>query len=443
MVLGKMAWDDSMYGNQKETACLPLEGAVLSEQLAQAVQHITGEYHAVEAPDLEEGEKIQESIPATPDVKNYSFAVVDGKVYYRENSIMVRPELNATAQERIKGMVELRDCVHRLMDAQLAEYSDTAIQTLQAELNTLYDAYTEKYGLINSRANSQVFRADSSYYLLCSLEILNENGELARKADMFTKRTIRQQRTVDHVDTAVEALAVSIAEKARVDLPYMAELTYKTEDEIAADLTGVIFRLPAPVDDQGKPRYVTADEYLSGNVRKKLREARAAADVSPIFVPNVQALEKAQPKDLEASEIDVRLGATWVGKEYIQQFMEELFEIPLYQRRAVQVQFSEYTSEWHITNKNALSYNNVPVNLTYGTDRANGIRILEDTLNLRDVRIYDIIEDPDGKEKRERDDARQNQKQGREQAKESFHVLFRTLVLILLLYQPKFSYPYY
>ena len=400
MVLGKMAWDDSMYGNQKETACLPLEGADLSQQLAQAVQHITGEYHAVEAPDLEEGEKIQESIPATPDIKNYSYTVVKDKVYYRENSIMVRPELNATAQERIKGMVKLRDCVHRLMDAQLEEYSDDAIHALQAELNQLYDAYTEKYGLINSRANSQVFRADSSYYLLCSLEILNENGELARKADMFTKRTIRQQRTVDHVDTAVEALAVSIAEKARVDLPYMAELTYKTEDEIAADLTGVIFRLPAPVDDQGKPRYVTADEYLSGNVRKKLREARAAADVSPIFIPNVQALEKAQPKDLEASEIDVRLGATWVGKEYIQQFMEELFEIPLYQRRAVQVQFSEYTSEWHITNKNALSYNNVPVNLTYGTDRANGIRILEDTLNLRDVRIYDTIEDADGKEKR-------------------------------------------
>ena len=400
MVLGKMAWDDSMYSNQKETACLPMEGADLSQQLAQAVQHITGEYHAVEAPDLEEGEKIQESIPATPDVKNYSYTVVKDKVYYRENSIMVRPELNATAQERIKGMVKLRDCVHRLMDAQLEEYSDDAIHALQAELNQLYDAYTEKYGLINSRANSQVFRADSSYYLLCSLEILNENGELARKADMFTKRTIRQQRTVDHVDTAVEALAVSIAEKARVDLPYMAELTYKTEDEIAADLTGVIFRLPAPVDDQGKPRYVTADEYLSGNVRKKLREAQTAADVSPIFIPNVQALEKAQPKDLEASEIDVRLGATWVGKEYIQQFMEELFEIPLYQRRAVQVQFSEYTSEWHITNKNALSYNNVPVNLTYGTDRANGIRILEDTLNLRDVRIYDTIEDADGKEKR-------------------------------------------
>ena len=400
MVLGKMAWDDSMYGNQKETACLPLEGADLSQQLAQAVQRITGEYHAVEAPDLEEGEKIQESIPATPDVKNYSYTVVDDKVYYRENSIMVRPELNAAAQERVKGMVAIRDCVHQLMDAQLEDYGDDAIHALQGELNRLYDDYTAKYGLISSRANFLAFRNDSSYYLLCSLEILDEEGNLARKADMFTKRTIRQQRAIDHVDTAVEALAVSIAEKARVDVPYMAELTYKTEEEIATELTGVIFRLPAPVDDKGKPRYVTADEYLSGNVRQKLREARAAADVSPVFVPNVQALEKAQPKDLEASEIDVRLGATWVGKEYVQQFMEELFEIPLYQRRAVQVQFSEYTSEWHITNKNALSYNNVPVNLTYGTDRANGLRILEDSLNLRDVRIYDIIEDADGKEKR-------------------------------------------
>ena len=321
MVLGKMAWDDSMYGNQKETACLPLEGADLSQQLAQAVQRITGEYHAVEAPDLEEGEKIQESIPATPDVKNYSYTVVDDKVYYRENSIMVRPELNAAAQERVKGMVAIRDCVHQLMDAQLEDYGDDAIHALQGELNRLYDDYTAKYGLISSRANSLAFRNDSSYYLLCSLEILDEEGNLARKADMFTKRTIRQQRAIDHVDTAVEALAVSIAEKARVDVPYMAELTYKTEEEIATELTGVIFRLPAPVDDKGKPRYVTADEYLSGNVRQKLREARAAADVSPVFVPNVQALEKAQPKDLEASEIDVRLGATWVGKEYIQQFM--------------------------------------------------------------------------------------------------------------------------
>ena len=400
MILGKMVWDDSMYGAHQETACQPLEGADLSQQLADAVTRISGTYRAEEAPELAEGEAIRDSIPADPNVRNYSYTVVDDKVYYRENSAMVHPDMNATAEARIKGMVALRDCVHRLMDAQLQESDDYTIHELQAELNTLYDSFTAKYGLINSRPNMQAFSDDSSYYLLSSLEILTENGELERKADMFTKRTIRQQHTVEHVDTAVEALAVSIAEKAAVDLPFMAELTGKSEDEIASDLTGVIFRLPAPVDDEGKPRYVTADEYLSGNVRQKLRDARAAADLSPIFEPNVKALEKAQPKDLDASEIDVRLGATWVDKEYIQQFMHELFEVPFYQRRAVQVQYSNFTSEWRISGKTSLSYNNVPNNLTYGTDRASGLRILEDTLNLRDVRIYDTIEDADGKEKR-------------------------------------------
>lgn len=400
MILGKMVWDDSMYGAHQETACQPLEDADLSQQLADAVTRISGTYRAEEAPELAEGEAIRDSIPADPNVRNYSYTVVDDKVYYRENSAMVHPDMNATAEARIKGMVALRDCVHRLMDAQLQESDDYTIHELQAELNTLYDSFTAKYGLINSRPNMQAFSDDSSYYLLSSLEILTENGELERKADMFTKRTIRQQHTVEHVDTAVEALAVSIAEKAAVDLPFMAELTGKSEDEIASDLTGVIFRLPAPVNDEGKPRYVTADEYLSGNVRQKLRDARAAADLSPIFEPNVKALEKAQPKDLDASEIDVRLGATWVDKEYIQQFMHELFEVPFYQRRAVQVQYSNLTSEWRISGKTSLSYNNVPNNLTYGTDRASGLRILEDTLNLRDVRIYDTIEDADGKEKR-------------------------------------------
>ena len=400
MILGKMVWDDSMYGAHQETACQPLEGADLAQQLAEAVTKISGTYREEELPELAEGEAIRDSIPADPNVRNYSYTVVDDKVYYRENSAMVHPDLNATAEARIKGMVALRDCVHRLMAAQLQESDDYTIHELQAELNTLYDSFTARYGLINSRPNMQAFSDDSSYYLLSSLEILTENGELERKADMFTKRTIRQQHTVEHVDTAVEALAVSIAEKATVDLPFMAELTGKSEEEIASDLTGVIFRLPAPVDDEGKPRYVTADEYLSGNVRQKLRDARTAADLSPIFEPNVKALEKAQPKDLDASEIDVRLGATWVDKEYIQQFMNELFEIPLYQRRAVQVQYSNFTSEWRITGKTSLSYNNVANNLTYGTDRASGLRILEDTLNLRDVRIYDTIEDADGKEKR-------------------------------------------
>lgn len=402
MVLGKMVWDDSMYGDHQETACQPIEGADLAEQLAEAVSHITGTYLEEEPPELTEGEATQDRIPADPDVRNYSFTVVDDRVYYRENSMMVHPSLNATAEERVKGMVALRECVHRLMDAQLQESDDYTIHEIQAELNTLYDRFTERFGLINSRPNTSAFSADSSYYLLSSLEILTENGELERKADMFSKRTIRQHRAVEHVDTSVEALTVSIAEKAMVDLPYMAELTGKSEEEIADELTGVIFQLPGSSDEVGKPRYVTADEYLSGNVRQKLRDARAALELSPVFVPNVEALEKAQPKDLDASEIDVRLGATWVDKEYIQQFMEELFDIPPYMRyrHSIQVQFSNFASEWRIAGKSSLSYNNVANNVTYGTERASGLRILEDTLNLRDVRVYDTIEDAEGKEKR-------------------------------------------
>jgi len=395
-----MVWDDSMYGARQETACLPIEGAAFSAQLAEAVTHITGSYQAVVQPELGEGETIRESIPADPDVRNYSYNVVGGQVYYRENSVMVQPDLNATAQERIKGMVALRDCVHRLMDAQLQESDDYTIAALQGELNTLYDSFTAKYGLINSRPNAQAFSDDSSYYLLSSLEILDDNGNLERKADMFTKRTIRQQHTVEHVDTAVEALAVSIAEKAKVDLPYMAELTGKPKEELIADLHGVIFQIPKLFAEDLTPEYVTADEYLSGNVRQKLREAESAARHDPSFAVNVQALQAAQPKDLDASEIDVRLGATWVDKQYIQQFMQELFEIPFYQRRAVQVQYSQYTSEWRISGKTSLSYNNVANSMTYGTDRAPGLRILEDTLNLRDVRIYDTVEDAEGKEKR-------------------------------------------
>lgn len=400
MVLGTMVWDDSMYGARQETACLPIEGAAFSAQLAEAVTHITGSYQAVVQPELGEGETIRESIPADPDVRNYSYNVVGGQVYYRENSVMVQPDLNATVQERIKGMVALRDCVHRLMEAQLQESDDYTIAALQGELNTLYDSFTAKYGLINSRPNAQAFSDDSSYYLLSSLEILDDNGNLERKADMFTKRTIRQQHTVEHVDTAVEALAVSIAEKAKVDLPYMAELTGKPKEELIADLHGVIFQIPKLFAEDLTPEYVTADEYLSGNVRQKLREAESAARHDPSFAVNVQALQAAQPKDLDASEIDVRLGATWVDKQYIQQFMQELFEIPFYQRRAVQVQYSQYTSEWRISGKTSLSYNNVANSMTYGTDRAPGLRILEDTLNLRDVRIYDTVEDAEGKEKR-------------------------------------------
>ena len=400
MVLGTMAWDDSMYGNRQETACLPIEGADLSQQLSEAVKNIAGQYQTVEMPDLAEGEAISESIPADPNVRNYSYTVVDGQVYYRENSVMVRPDLNVTAQERIKGMVALRNCVHTLMDMQLTEATDAEIHAQQNELNRLYDSFTAKYGLLNSRGNAQAFSDDSSYYLLCSLEVLDEDGQLQRKADMFSKRTIRQRRAIEHVDTASEALAVSIAEKAKVDLPYMAELTGKSKEEIADDLTGVIFQIPGPLDEDGNATYVTADEYLSGNVRQKLREAEAAAEMSPYFDANVRALKAAQPKDLDASEIDVRLGATWIDRKYIQQFMEELCEIPFYQRRAIQVQFSEYTAEWHINGKTLPSYSNVAVNMTYGTDRANALKILEDTLNLRDVRIYDTVTDPEGKERR-------------------------------------------
>lgn len=400
MMLGTMVREPGLYGNENETACIPLEAAVLSEQLTEAVQHIRGEYQAAELPNELEGEAAADTIPADPNVKNYAFTMVDGEVYYRTNSAMVRQKLPLPALERIRGMIDLRQQVNDLIQAQLDNADDAALAPIQARLNQHYDAFTAKYGLINARSNASVFSSDSSYYLLCSLEVLNEQGGLARKADMFTKRTIRQQHTVEHVDTAVEALAVSIAEKAKVDLPYMAELTGKPKEELIADLHGVIFQIPKLFAEDLTPEYVTADEYLSGNVRQKLREAESAARHDPSFAVNVQALQAAQPKDLDASEIDVRLGATWVDKQYIQQFMQELFEIPFYQRRAVQVQYSQYTSEWRISGKTSLSYNNVANSMTYGTDRAPGLRILEDTLNLRDVRIYDTVEDAEGKEKR-------------------------------------------
>ena len=396
MVLGTLAWDDSMYGDKKETACLPLEGAVLSEQLSAAIQNIQGQYTQAELPDLGEGEAIRATIPADPNVKNYSYTVVDGEVYYRENSIMVRPEMNQTARERIKGLVALRTCTNNLIEAQLADYDDDAIHVYQQQLNTAYDTFTAKHGLINSRTNALAFADDASYYLLCSLEILNEQNELERKADMFTKRTIRKQQIIEHVDTAVEALAVSIAEKACVDIPYMTTLSSKEEAELAKDLTGAIFPLPysEPV------RYVTADEYLSGNVRQKLRDAIRASENNPVFTHNVAALEAAQPKDLDASEIDVRLGATWVDKEYIEQFMYDTFSTPRYSRYNIKVNYMPYTAEWNITGKSTLLGSDVAAYVTFGTERINAYRVLEDTLNLRDVRIYDTVIDADGKEKR-------------------------------------------
>ena len=395
MVLGRQTSESTQYGRQDFTV-EPYEDLDLATQLRYAIQNIGGKYEAAELPDLGENETIQDTIPADPNVKNYSYAVVDGEVYYRENSVMVKPNLNATAKERVKGMAELRDCVHRLIDLQMWESDDVSIRAEQQRLNRLYDRFTEKYGLINSRGNALAFADDSSYYLLCSLEMLDDEDKtkLKGKADMFTKRTIRQRQSVTSVDTAAEALALSIGEKARVDMAYMSQLTGKSEDDIIDELNGVIFLDPVYDDWQ------TADEYLSGNVRQKLREAEKAAVDSPGYVPNVEALRAAQPKDLDASEIEVRLGATWIDKKYIQQFMFELLEPPLYARRSLEVNYSEFTAEWNISGKNSIPYNDINARMTYGTDCANAYKILEDTLNLRDVRIYDTVRDADGKEKR-------------------------------------------
>ena len=392
MMLGRMQWDKSMYGNEKETTCEPIPGADLAQQLHAAVRNIDGEYKRIEISetDINEGR----TIPADPDVRNFSYALVNGQVYYRENSVMTRPVLNQMTQERIKGMIELRDCTRRLIDAQINDATDDDIHQRQDELNRTYDDFTTRYGLISDRANNQVFSSDSSYYLLCSLEILDDKGKLKRKADMFTKRTIRQSKPVEHVDTAMEALAVSISEKAGVDLSFMAGLTGKAENVLADELTGAIFRLPEAPDT-----FVTADEYLSGNVREKLRAARTAALQDDQFAVNVQALENAQPKDLDASEIDVRLGATWLDPATIQQFMVETFSVPYRFRDIVQVRFFPMTAEWNISGKTRLS-STVAASVTYGTDRANAYRILEDTLNLRDVRIYDTVEDAAGRETR-------------------------------------------
>ena len=409
MILGRQSSDSTQYGHQDFTV-LPIEGLELGDQLQDAIKYIRGTYKEAELPDLGEGEAVTETLPADPNVKNYSFTVVDGEVYYRENSIMVKPDLNATARDRVKGMVELRDCVRGLIDLQMDEYTlDSTLAKKQEELNRLYDAFTAKYGLINDRGNRLAFADDDSYYLLCSLEVLDENGELERKADFFTKRTIKQSHSVDHVDTAVEALGVSIGEKACVDLPFMASLLGGQEKipQIVEDLRGVLFKDPAtgPFDyaeggEQWNQGWQTADEYLSGNVRRKLRQAERAAEQYPEFQVNVEALRQAQPKDLDASEIEVRLGTTWIDKSYIQEFMYDTFDTPFYLQRRIQVHYSPYTAEWQIEGKSNIPYNNIAAFTTYGTDRASAYRLLEDALNLRDTRIYDTVTDPDGKERR-------------------------------------------
>ena len=400
MVLGRPTAESTQYGKQDYTV-VPIEGLDLADQLHDAVKYIRGTYQEAALPELGEGEDIDESLPADPNVKNYSYTVVDGAVYFRENSRMVRPDLNATAEARVKGLVGLRDCVQQLIDLEMdAAAPDADIRAQMAELNRRYDDFSAKYGLINDRANRLAFADDSSYYLLCALEVLDEDGQLKHKADMFTKRTIKPHEAVTAVDTASEALAVSISEKACVDMAYMEQLTGKTGEELADELRGVIFRVPGQTEPGGTPHYVTADEYLSGNVRRKLRQAQRAAEQDPDFAVNVEALTAAQPKDLDASEIEVRLGATWIDKEYIQQFMYETFDTPFYLQRSIEVHYTPFTAEWQISGKNAVGQNNVAAYSTYGTGRANAYKILEDSLNLRDVRIYDTVEDADGKERR-------------------------------------------
>ena len=394
MILGRQTSESTQYGKQDFTV-VPIEGLALADQLHDAVKNIRGTYQEAELPELGEGEQIDTSIPADPNVKNYSYTVVDGEVYYRENSRMVKPELNATAKARVKGMVQLRDCVQKLIGQQLDGFiSDETIRQTQQELDALYDSFTEKNGLINARANSLAFSDDSSYFLLCSLEMLDEENNLKRKADIFTKRTIRPHEAITSVDTASEALALSISEKACVDMDYMARLSGKSQEELIDELNGVIFLDPVHGEWQ------TADEYLSGDVRQKLREAEAAAEDSPGYLPNVEALRQAQPKNLDASEIELRLGATWIDKAYIKQFMFELLEPAFYVRRSIDVNYSDFSAEWNITGKSVVGRSDINANMTYGTERANAYKILEDTLNLRDVRIYDTITDADGKEKR-------------------------------------------
>ena len=398
MVLGRQTSESTAHG--MDYTVEPIESLELADQLHDAVKYIRGTYQEAVLPQLDEGDEIDTSLPADPNVKNYSYTVVEGQVYFRENSRMTRPELNATAEARVKAMVELRDCVHQLIDLQMDSLTtDWEIKSKQTELNLLYDAFSAKYGLINDRANRLAFAEDSSYYLLCSLEVLDEEGRLERRADMFSKRTIRQHSAVTSVDTASEALAVSIAEKAGVDMEYMSGLTGKPIEEIAAELSGVVFKDPAYGSDP-LSGWQTADEYLSGNVRKKLRAAQRAAEHDPSYAVNVEALIAAQPKDLGASEIEVRLGATWIDKDYIRQFMYETFDTPRYLRGQIDVNYMAYTAEWQVKGKTHIPYNNVAAYTTYGTDRANAYKILEDSLNLRDVRIYDTIEDADGKERR-------------------------------------------
>ena len=437
MVLGDFKTESTQYGKQEVTVKAK-EGADLAEQLKDAVQHIQGTITEQEISDTELEEQVV-SIPADPDIKNFSFALVREDIYYRENSVMNKMELPVVTGERVKGMVAIRDATNRLLERQLEECSDEEVASLQAELNRVYDSFTAKYGLLNSNANKRAFSMDSSYCLLTSLEFLDEKGELKRKADIFTKRTIRRAEPVTSVDTASEALAVSIGEKAKVDIPYMMQLTGKTEEEVTEELTGVIFK--NPLTDKWEP----SDEYLSGNVREKLNIARQFAENHSEYMVNVQALERVQPKDLDASEIEARLGATWISPDYITEFMAETFHTPRqhinYER--IKVQYAEVTGQWNVKGKNVDSSNNPLSTATYGTQRANAYRLLEDALNLRDTKIYDTIHDADGEHRvlnrKETTLAQQKQELIREEFKEWIFKDMRRREALCKIYNERFN----
>ena len=392
MILGTMEMDSTQYGRPDST-CKPYEGIELKTLLDEAKEKIEGEITEYEIGDIEEREEIM--LPADPSIKNFSYTIIDGKVYFRENSVMAEQDLPITTISRIKGMIELRDCVRDLIDLQTEDYPEENIKVAQAKLNRMYDNYVKKYGIINSRGNRLAFEADSSYYLLCSLEVMDSEGRFVRKADMFSKRTIKAYKEITSVDTANEALIVSLSEKAFVDLEYMSKLTNKTQEELVKELDGIIYKLPMENN-----KYVTSDEYLSGNIREKLKMAEASVGMHPEFATNIEALKKVMPKDLTANEIGIKLGATWIPTEIIDKFMYELLETPNHAQWNMKVKFSEYNSQWYITSKN-YDYSNVKANKTYGTNRVNAYEIIEKTLNLKDVKVFDTVTDIDGNKKRE------------------------------------------
>ena len=392
MILGTMGTEPTQYGRPDST-CKPYEGIELKTLLDEAKEKITGEITEYEIGDIEEREEIM--LPADPSIKNFSYTIIDGKVYFRENSVMAEQDLPITTISRIKGMIELRDCVRDLIDLQTEDYPEENIKVAQAKLNRMYDNYVKKYGIINSRGNRLAFEADSSYYLLCSLEVMDSEGRFVRKADMFSKRTIKAYKEITSVDTANEALIVSLSEKASVDLEYMSKLTNKTQEELVKELDGIIYKLPMENN-----KYVTSDEYLSGNIREKLKMAEASVGMHPEFATNIEALKQVMPKDLTANEIGIKLGATWIPTEIIDKFMYELLETPNHAQWNMKVKFSEYNSQWYITSKN-YDYSNVKANKTYGTNRVNAYEIIEKTLNLKDVKVFDTVTDIDGNKKRE------------------------------------------